>query len=217
MVFHEITRDAIERSLGETRQIDDRLVDAQETRRILDRLYGYEVSPVLWKKVTQGLSAGRVQSVATRLIVERERERIAFVEVSYWDLEGIFDPGSFDARLVALDGKRVAPGSDFGADGKAKTKELAHLDEESARGLLERLQDATFTVRSKEREALHPQADRAVLAPRPCSRRRAASFATRRRRRCASRNACTRTATSPTCAPTRRRSRRRPSRRLASR
>ena len=150
MVFHEITRDAIERSLGETRQIDDRLVDAQETRRILDRLYGYEVSPVLWKKVTQGLSAGRVQSVATRLIVERERERIAFVEVSYWDLEGIFDPGSFDARLVALDGKRVARGSDFGADGKSKTKDLAHLDEESARGLLERLQDATFTVRSKD-------------------------------------------------------------------
>ena len=105
---------------------------------------------MLWKKVTQGLSAGRVQSVATRLIVERERERIAFVEVSYWDLEGIFDPGSFDARLVALDGKRVARGSDFGADGKAKTKDLAHLDEESARGLLERLQDATFTVRSKD-------------------------------------------------------------------
>ncbi|HJV29933.1 MAG TPA: type I DNA topoisomerase, partial [Gaiellaceae bacterium] len=150
MVFHEITRDAIERSLGETREIDDRLVDAQETRRILDRLYGYEVSPVLWKKVTQGLSAGRVQSVATRLIVDRERERIAFVEVSYWDLEGIFDPGSFDARLVALDGKRVARGSDFGADGKAKSEELAHLDEESARGLLERLQGATFTVRSKE-------------------------------------------------------------------
>jgi DNA topoisomerase-1 len=150
MVFHEITRDAIERSLGETRQIDDRLVDAQETRRILDRLYGYEVSPVLWKKVTQGLSAGRVQSVATRLIVERERERIAFVEVSYWDLEGNFDPGSFDARLVALDGKRVARGSDFGGDGKAKTRDLAHLDEESARGLLERLQGATFTVRSKD-------------------------------------------------------------------
>jgi DNA topoisomerase-1 len=150
MVFHEITRDAIERSLGETREIDDRLVDAQETRRILDRLYGYEVSPVLWKKVTQGLSAGRVQSVATRLIVDRERERIAFVEVSYWDLEGIFDPGSFGARLVALDGKRVARGSDFGADGKAKSEDLAHLDEESARGLLERLQGATFTVRSKE-------------------------------------------------------------------
>jgi DNA topoisomerase-1 len=150
MVFHEITRDAIERSLGETRQIDDRLVDAQETRRILDRLYGYEVSPVLWKKVTQGLSAGRVQSVATRLIVERERERIAFVEVSYWDLEGTFDPGSFDARLVALDGKRVARGSDFGADGKAKSAELAHLDEEAARALLERLQGATFTVRSKD-------------------------------------------------------------------
>ncbi|MBA3384454.1 MAG: type I DNA topoisomerase, partial [Actinobacteria bacterium] len=100
--------------------------------------------------VTQGLSAGRVQSVATRLIVERERERIAFVEVAYWDLEGIFDPGSFDARLVALEGRRVARGSDFGADGKAKSKDLAHLDEESARGLLERLQGATFTVRSKD-------------------------------------------------------------------
>src|SRR5215217_4416511 len=118
MVFHEITRDAIERALGETREVDQRLVDAQETRRILDRLYGYEVSPVLWKKVMQGLSAGRVQSVATRLVVERERERIAFVEVSYWDLEGVFDPGTFGARLVALDGKRVAHGRDFGADGK---------------------------------------------------------------------------------------------------
>src|SRR5215211_1547426 len=118
MVFHEITPEAIQRSLEHTREIDDRLVDAQETRRILDRLYGYEVSPVLWKKVTQGLSAGRVQSVATRLIVERERERIAFVEVSYWDLEGVFDPGTFGARLVGLDGKRVAHGRDFGADGK---------------------------------------------------------------------------------------------------
>ncbi|HET9674833.1 MAG TPA: type I DNA topoisomerase [Gaiellaceae bacterium] len=150
MVFHEITRDAIERSLGQMREIDDRLVDAQETRRILDRLYGFEVSPVLWKKVTQGLSAGRVQSVATRLVVERERERIAFVDVSYWDLEGIFDPGSFTARLVALDGKRVARGSDFGADGKLKNPEIAHLDESAARGLLERLADATFSVRSKD-------------------------------------------------------------------
>ena len=150
MVFHEITRDAIERSLEATREIDDRLVDAQETRRILDRLYGYEVSPVLWKKVMQGLSAGRVQSVATRLVVERERARIAFVDVSYWDLEGIFDPGSFTARLVALEGKRVARGSDFGSDGKLKSAELVHLDEDAARGLLERLDGATFTVRSKE-------------------------------------------------------------------
>jgi DNA topoisomerase-1 len=150
MVFHEITRDAIERSLEHTRDIDDRLVDAQETRRILDRLYGFEVSPVLWKKVTQGLSAGRVQSVATRLVVERERERIAFVDVSYWDLEGIFDPGSFTARLLALDGRRVARGSDFGSDGKLKNDEIVHLDEDAARGLVERLGDSTFSVRSKD-------------------------------------------------------------------
>jgi DNA topoisomerase-1 len=150
MVFHEITRDAIQRSLGETREIDDRLVDAQETRRILDRLYGYEVSPVLWKKVTQGLSAGRVQSVATRLIVERERERIAFVEVSYWDLEGLFDPGAFRARLVALDGKRVTRGSDFGPDGLPKTADLVQLDEQAARALCERLGNARFSVRSKD-------------------------------------------------------------------
>jgi DNA topoisomerase-1 len=150
MVFHEITRDAIQRSLGETREIDDRLVDAQETRRILDRLYGYEVSPVLWKKVTQGLSAGRVQSVATRLVVERERERIAFVEVSYWDLEGLFDPGAFRARLVALDGARVARGSDFGPDGKLKTADAVKLEEEAARALCARLQGAAFTVRSKD-------------------------------------------------------------------
>ncbi len=108
MVFHEITRDAIQRALRQTREIDERLVDAQETRRILDRLYGYEVSPVLWKKVMQGLSAGRVQSVATRLVVERERERREFVRAGYWDVEGTFDPGSFTARLVALDGRRVA-------------------------------------------------------------------------------------------------------------
>ena len=100
MVFHEITRDAIQRALGETRDVDQRLVDAQETRRILDRLYGYEVSPVLWKKVMQGLSAGRVQSVAARLVVERERERMRFVAAGYWDIEGTFDPGSFEARLV---------------------------------------------------------------------------------------------------------------------
>jgi len=92
MVFHEITRDAIQRALQETRSIDERLVDAQETRRILDRLYGYEVSPVLWKKIMRGLSAGRVQSVATRLVVERERERMAFVRAAWWDIQATFDP-----------------------------------------------------------------------------------------------------------------------------
>ena len=122
MVFHEITREAIQRALGETREIDERLVDAQETRRILDRLYGYEVSPVLWKKVMQGLSAGRVQSVATRLVVERERERMAFVSAGYWDIDGTFDPGAFEARLVALDGKRVAQGRDFAAGRHAQVR-----------------------------------------------------------------------------------------------
>src|SRR6059058_697180 len=117
MVFHEITRDAIERALEEPRDIDDRLVDAQETRRILDRLYGYEVSPVLWRKVMQGLSAGRVQSVATRLVVERERERMAFVAADYWDIEATLDPGPFTARLSAVDGRRVAQGRDFDQQG----------------------------------------------------------------------------------------------------
>jgi DNA topoisomerase-1 len=152
MVFHEITRDAIERALGETRDIDERLVDAQETRRILDRLYGYEVSPVLWKKIMRGLSAGRVQSVATRLVVERERERIAFVAGQWWDLEATFDPESFKAQLVALDGKRVAQGRDFGSDGKLKSDELVLLDEPGARGLADRVRESAFTVRRVEQK-----------------------------------------------------------------
>ncbi len=150
MVFHEITRDAIQRALGETREVDKRLVDAQETRRILDRLYGYEVSPVLWKKVMQGLSAGRVQSVALRLVVERERERRAFVAASYWDLQGLFDPGSFEARLVAVDAKRVAQGRDFAQDGTLKTADAIVLDEPEARLLAEELGGATFVVRSAD-------------------------------------------------------------------
>src|SRR5215213_9341728 len=121
MVFHEITREAIQRALQDTRDLDERLVDAQETRRILDRLYGYEVSPVLWRKVRAGLSAGRVQSVATRLVVERERERMAFRSASYWDVTGTFAPtdpdadsaAAFPARLVSVDGARVAAGRDF--------------------------------------------------------------------------------------------------------
>jgi DNA topoisomerase-1 len=147
MVFHEITRQAIERALEDTREVDVRLVDSQETRRILDRLYGYEVSPVLWKKVMPRLSAGRVQSVATRLVVDREQERRRFVSASYWDLEGSFDPGAFHARLVQLDGKRVAQGRDFGPDGQLKS-DVARLDEQDARSLAEGLRGSDFSVRS---------------------------------------------------------------------
>jgi DNA topoisomerase-1 len=147
MVFHEITRPAIESALEHTRDVDERLVDSQETRRILDRLYGYEVSPVLWKKVMPRLSAGRVQSVATRLVVEREQERMRFVSASYWDIEGTFDPGSFRARLVQLDGKRVAQGRDFGPDGELKS-DLARLDEQVARCLAVDLAGKEFAVRS---------------------------------------------------------------------
>jgi DNA topoisomerase-1 len=151
MVFHEITRDAIERALEETRDVDERLVDAQESRRILDRLYGYEVSPVLWKKIMRGLSAGRVQSVATRLVVERERERMAFRAAEWWDLLATFDPDSFEARLVTVDGQRVATGRDFGPDGKLRAEARA-LDEETARGLAERLDGASFQVARVERK-----------------------------------------------------------------
>jgi DNA topoisomerase I len=151
MVFHEITRQAIEQALGETRDVDERLVDAQESRRILDRLYGYEVSPVLWKKIMRGLSAGRVQSVATRLVVERERERMAFRAAEWWDLFATFDPDSFDARLVSVDGQRVATGRDFGPDGNLRG-EARPLDEEAARGLAERLQGSSFKVARVERK-----------------------------------------------------------------
>src|SRR4051794_38228100 len=150
MVFHEITRPAIERALGETRDIDDRLVDAQETRRILDRLYGYEVSPVLWRKVMKGLSAGRVQSVAMRLVVERERERMAFRAAEYWDLLATFDPGAFTARLAAVDGSRVATGRDFTRDGKLRGDDAVQLTEAEARGLAAALEAAAFSVRSVE-------------------------------------------------------------------
>jgi DNA topoisomerase-1 len=148
MVFHEITKDAIARALEETRGIDQDLVDAQETRRILDRLYGYEVSPVLWKKVMPRLSAGRVQSVATRLVVERERERIAFVAAEYWDILARFDPASFEARLATVDGKRVAQGRDFASDGTLRDADLTRVDEAQARRLAENLEDASFSVRT---------------------------------------------------------------------
>ena len=126
MVFHEITPQAINAAVANPRDIDMDLVEAQEARRILDRLYGYEVSPVLWRKVMSGLSAGRVQSVATRLVVDRERERMKFRVASYWDLEGTFDAGEkhdqrmFPAKLHSIDDTRVARGSDFGQDGELK-------------------------------------------------------------------------------------------------
>ncbi|HYT09471.1 MAG TPA: type I DNA topoisomerase [Mycobacteriales bacterium] len=155
MVFHEITPQAIRRAVENTRDIDSHLVDAQETRRILDRLYGYEVSPVLWKKVMPKLSAGRVQSVATRIVVERERARMRFHAADYWDVDGTFatrepaaeaEPRSFPATLVAVDGERIATGRDFDpATGRARG-DVVHLDEPGARGLAARLAGAAFTV-----------------------------------------------------------------------
>ncbi|MDY5160358.1 type I DNA topoisomerase [Actinotignum urinale] len=125
MVFHEITPEAIQRALDNPRDLDTKLVDAQETRRILDRLVGYEVSPLLWRKVSAGLSAGRVQSVATRLVVDRERERLAFVKASYWDVSATFgDTEKFGAKLQFVDGARIATGKDFGDDGQLGAKAI---------------------------------------------------------------------------------------------
>jgi DNA topoisomerase-1 len=144
MVFHEITKDAIEKARENTRDIDTALVDAQETRRILDRLYGYEVSPVLWRKVGPGLSAGRVQSAATRLVVDRERERLAFVSAGYWDITARFaetgGADDFEARLTRVDGQRVASGRDFDDTGALKPGARV-LDESSATALAEGLRD----------------------------------------------------------------------------
>jgi len=152
MVFHEITRPAIQSAVQNPRDLDRRLVDAQEARRILDRLYGYEVSPVLWKKVMPGLSAGRVQSVATRILVERERARIRFHSASYWDIEGTFDAngGSFTGQLVSLDGARLATGKDFDEDGELQADGVARLDEQAARALASSLTGADFAVRTVE-------------------------------------------------------------------
>ncbi|WP_238072213.1 type I DNA topoisomerase [Rhodococcus zopfii] len=156
MVFHEITEPAIRAAAENTRDLDIDLVDAQETRRILDRLYGYEVSPVLWKKVMPRLSAGRVQSVATRVIVQRERERMAFTSAEYWDIAATLDAGadasprSFGARLVGVDGSRVAVGRDFGPDGALKSTGVAVLDEARARALATALEGAALAVTSAE-------------------------------------------------------------------
>ena len=159
MVFHEITQAAIAEAVANPRDLDEDLVDAQETRRILDRLYGYEVSPVLWKKVMPRLSAGRVQSVATRLVVDRERERMAFRSASYWDLDAILDAGSdaepplFPARLTRVGERRVAQGRDFDSRGSLIIKDhdqLVLLDEDQAKALAESLRSASFEVDSVE-------------------------------------------------------------------
>ncbi|WP_129668929.1 type I DNA topoisomerase [Phytoactinopolyspora endophytica] len=157
MVFHEITRDAIRNAVQSPRDIDEDLVDAQETRRIVDRLYGYQISPVLWRKVTQGLSAGRVQSVATRLVVDRERERMAFTSASYWDITATLDtgtsdePSAFAAKLLTVDGARVAAGRDFDASGQTKGRgNVIVLDEDRARALAGALNNVEYQVRSVE-------------------------------------------------------------------
>ncbi|MDR0482679.1 MAG: type I DNA topoisomerase [Cellulomonadaceae bacterium] len=156
MVFNEITREAITRALENTRELDTSLVDAQETRRILDRLYGYELSPVLWRKVKQGLSAGRVQSVATRIVVERERERMLFVAAGYWSVTASFAPVAgpdagqlFEARLTSLGSDRVATGRDFTDEGVLKAATgVVHLDEAGASAVTAGLAGAEFSVRS---------------------------------------------------------------------
>jgi DNA topoisomerase-1 len=175
LTFPEITKEAIQRAMAELRDVDESLVDAQETRRVLDRLYGYEISPVLWRKVAGGLSAGRVQSVATRLVVERERERMAFRAADYWDLTATLAPQAagtddggagqrFQARLAAVDGKKVASGRDFDDRGNLTARNAVLLDEVAARALAAGLEDAAFSVRSVEEK--------------PYTRRPAAPFTT---------------------------------------
>ncbi|AOY79072.1 type I DNA topoisomerase [Moorena producens JHB] len=149
MVFHEITKDAIQNALQNCREIDDQVVRAQETRRILDRLVGYTLSPLLWKKVAWGLSAGRVQSVAVRLLVTRERQRRAFRKGTYWDLKGILEAGSsFDAKLVTLDMVKIATGSDFDANTGdiIEGRQVKLLSEVEAKALKDRLIDKVWTV-----------------------------------------------------------------------
>ena len=210
MVFHEITPDAIAEAVANPRDINNDLVEAQEARRILDRLYGYEVSPVLWKKVMSGLSAGRVQSVATRLVVDRERERMAFRAASYWDLEATLDAGesksprTFPAKLSSVDGRRVAQGRDFTAAGRAEGRLRRRPPRwRPGRRACGRPAGADLHGVVGGGQAVS-RARRTRRSGRPrCSRRRRASSATARRARCRSRSGCTRTATSPICGPTR--------------
>lgn len=160
MVFHEITKEAIQKALNEFRELDEHLVRAQEARRVLDRLVGYTLSPLLWKKVAYGLSAGRVQSVAVRLIAEREHERLRFVRTKYWGLLGQHSKQSidFESRLIAFEGKRIAVGKDFdsttGALNKEKQKELLHLNQASAEKISKSIAGKEFAVQSVEEKPI---------------------------------------------------------------
>ncbi|MEO0048823.1 MAG: hypothetical protein RL556_155, partial [Actinomycetota bacterium] len=170
MVFHEITKDAIQGALANTRDLDENLVQAQETRRVVDRLYGYEISPIMWRKINRGLSAGRVQSPAMRLVVERERERIAFVSANYFDVKVSLETGeagqpSFEAKLLSLDGKRIATGDSFNDLGKL-TNDSVVLDQLHAEGIAAAVKDSAATIVVTEVEA------------KPSIRRPAAPFTT---------------------------------------
>ena len=170
MVFHEITKQAIQEALGKTRDVDQNLVQAQETRRVVDRLYGYEVSPVLWRKINRGLSAGRVQSPAMRLVVQRERERMAFVSASYFDVKALFTTNvgkeqDFEAKLLSIDGKRIASGESFNDKGEIKEGVLP-LDEATAEKLAASMRSKDIKVKVESVES------------KPSTRRPAAPFTT---------------------------------------
>jgi len=170
MVFHEITKEAIQEAVKNTRAIDDHLVEAQETRRVVDRLYGYEISPILWRKIQRGLSAGRVQSPAVRLVVERERERMAFVSASYFDIKGLFETGKgtdpkFEAKLFTYNGQRIATGDSFNDKGEL-TAQVLLLDEDKANALADAIKAASSNVEVISVEA------------KPSTRRPAAPFTT---------------------------------------
>ncbi len=206
LVFHEITKEAIDEALANPRDIDDGLVRAQETRRILDRLYGYEVSPLLWRKIGPRLSAGRVQSVAVRLIVEREQERREFTEASYWDLVGTFEAsgGSFQADLVSVDGRTDPRRAGFRpADRAAEGRPLAVARRAAGPAIGRAAAAGDVPHHGVGGQALHACGRRRRSPRARCSRKPIASSVSPLGARCRWPRACTKTATSRTCVPTR--------------